>query len=228
MKDYRDKEMRYLLVVYILLLLIWCTATFDRLPNTFENNLGSILKTLEGVVISGVLSLVTFLCDSLITSYQKDKLVGLFFIPRPGNTIFSRIATGKVIDDRFTSSEAITLYSYIIDGLPLQEKEKRLYENSQWYKIYCKHQEKGAISQAQTDYLLCRDLYVETLVFIVLYIISLIVFSSVVFFSWKFIITVILMAIVTNFATHKKMNRFVNNVIAIDIAADESKKIVTK
>ena len=109
--------------------------------------------------------------------------------------------------------------------IPIEKKTRHVYENSQWYKIYCRYQEKGAVSQAQKDYLLCRDLFIGTIAFTGLYLISIIVFRGIVYFSIKFLITLITMAIITNIATHKKMVRFVSNVIALDIACSRYEKV---
>lgn len=79
MKDYRTKEMKYLLIVYFLLFLLWCTSIFDQIPEAIESNHKNIVTIAEGVTISGVLSLIAFLGDSLISSNLKDKLVGFLF-----------------------------------------------------------------------------------------------------------------------------------------------------
>jgi len=214
--------MKYLLLTYFLLFLLWCTPIFEQIPETIENNYKNIISIAEGVTISGILSLITFLGDSLISSNLKDKLVGLFFIPRSGQTIFTRISNKKVNDDRFLSSDAVSRYSEIIENRPAQKKERLCYENTYWYKIYSEHKKEGAITQAQTDYLLCRDLFIETLEFLVLYIISLFIFNGTVHFSWHFILTLLVMAAIANMSTHVKMNRFVNTVIAVDISKTQN------
>lgn len=222
MKDYRSKEMKTLLLAYFLLFLLWCTPIFSQIPETTENNYKTIISIMEGVTISGVLSLITFLGDSLISSNLKDKLVGLFFIPRSGQTIFSRISNKAVNDDRFLISDAISRYSGIIENRPSQKKNKFYYENSNWYKIYSEYKKEEAIMQAQTDYLLCRDLYIETIEFLVLYTSSLFLFNGTVLFSWRFILALLVMAIITNISTHIKMNRFVNTAIAIDLSKTQN------
>lgn len=215
--------MKYLLITYVLLFLFWCTGIFSEVSITVDKDWSAILSVIEGIVVSGVLSLITFIADSLISSGHKDRLVGLFFIPRSGSTIFTRILNEKIVDDRFTKSEAKERYAEIINNLPSEKKEKYAYENSQWYKIYYQYKDNGSIIQAQKDYLLCRDLFIETIVFIALYLISIIVFNKTVLFSKEFIITLAIIAFITNISTHKKMNRFANNVIASDIASEKGK-----
>lgn len=93
---------------------------------------------LESVLISAVLSSATLLWDCLIGSKLKDKLVGLGFIPRPGETIFTRIKENKLSDDRFQLYDAASLYSDIICNLPNNKKDRQKFENKMWYKIYLK------------------------------------------------------------------------------------------
>ena len=198
----------------MLLFLYWCVD----ISNISINSLGYIFTAIEGVLISGVLSLFVFIGDSLFSSDLKDHLVGLLFIPRPGNTIFTRIKEKRIKDSRFTIPEAIEKYTDIIQNLPNEKIDRYHYENSQWYKIYSKYTEKGSIKQAQKDYLLCRDLFIETILFVILYIIAVFVFTDRITFSVQFTTMLIFMAVITNIAAHIKMNRFVNNVIATDIA----------
>jgi len=214
--------MKFLLLAYFLLFLLWATPTFSQIPEAAKNNFNTIIAIMEGVTISGVLSIITFLGDSLISNNIKDKLVGLFFIPRPGETIFSRISNKTIRDDRFLISEAISHYSDIIENRPLQIRDEPYYENASWYKIYIEYKKEEAVMQAQTDYLLCRDLYIETLGFLVLYASSLFLFNGFVIFSWRFTLTLFVMAVITNISAQTKMNRFVNTVIAIDLSKTQS------
>ncbi len=220
MKDYREKEMKYLSLILAFLFLLWCTPAFScSLDAT------NIVTMLKSIIVSSILSLTVFLCDCLINNNIKDKLVGLFFIPRPGNTIFTRIASNSIADDRFLTSDAKIIYNTIISGIPQEKDEKHKYENANWYQIYLCHQEKGQVIQCQKDSLLCRDLFIETISFIVIYGFLILLFYGMVKFSVTFIGILILMAIITNIATHIKMDRFVNTVIAVDIASikNESK-----
>lgn len=219
MKDYRDKEMKNLMYILFFLFLIWCTPILEQVKATEEqSNYGVLASALESAVISGVLSCATFLCDCLVSSRLKDKLVGLFFIPRAGETVFSRIRSRELKDDRFLISDAATAYEEIIQKLPVDKEICRSYENKKWYRIYQKYQEKGQVSQCQKDYLMCRDLYIEVLAFLAMYILALLVFPSTVVFSKKFVVMSILLAVAFNYCTHLKMNRFVNTVIAVDLA----------
>lgn len=226
MKEYRDKELKYLLYLLVFLFLIWCTPLMQIDVMTKESGIYKTISELIGsVLVSGTLSLSVFLFDCLIDSKIKDKLVGLFFIPRSGETIFERIKYSKFKDDRFLIKDAQVKYKDILKNLPncrklkcKRRKEYRKLQNSIWYKIYQKHQEKGQVYQSHKDYLLCRDIFVETLFFLLVYIISIFLFTDFILFSKKFLIILVFIIIVSNIATHIKMNRFVNTVIAVDVA----------
>ncbi|KAF5065300.1 hypothetical protein DSECCO2_275610 [anaerobic digester metagenome] len=218
MKDYREKEIKYLYICYMLLFLYWSTNAFSVLAQSIAEGWDRLFSIVDVVAIASIVSLLSFVLDSIISSNTKDKLVGLLFIPRAGATFFSRLTKGEVVDDRFLKEEAEARYAEIITALPKNKKEKLIFENAQWYKIYMKYQEKGSVAQAQKDYLLCRDLFVDTIAFMVMYLLSVVVFGNIVRFSTDFLVSMLTVATLTNIATHKKMNRFVNNVIAIDIA----------
>jgi len=219
MKDYRDKELKYLMIILILLFVVLCTPIKEL--NITDIELHKSLTTIfSSIVVSSILSLSTFICDCLINTNTKNKLVGLFFIPKAGETIFSRINEYSVKDDRFLNSEAKAKYEEIISNIPQNKKERYEYENSNWYKIYKKYQEKGQVSQSQKDYLTCRDLFIETILFLVLYFLSLIFYSEFVVFSSKYLLIIISIAVFTNVSTHVKMHRFVNTVIALDVAGN--------
>lgn len=216
MKDYRDKELKYLMIILILLFVVLCTPIKDL--NITDMELHKSLTTIfSSIVVSSILSLATFICDCLISTNLKNKMVGLFFMHRSGETIFTRINKCSVKDDRFLNSEAKAKYEEIISNIPQNKNDRYEYENSNWYKIYKKHQDKGQVSQSQKDYLTCRDLFIETILFLVLYFLSLVFYSEFVMFSFKYLLVIILIAIVTNISTHVKMNRFVNTVIALDV-----------
>lgn len=226
MKEYREKEQKYLLLIYILLLVLFCTKGVMNIQQYIEMRLGTILAVFGNIAIASILSLLVFVLDSLISSSLKDNLVGFFFIPNAGYTIFSILRKRKNIDDRFTVEDALARYEPIISRLSSDKKANHAFENAQWYKIYCKYQEKGAVIQTQRDYLLCRDLYIETILFMALYLLTTLCLSHWISFSIRFLSILISFAIITNIATHKKMDRFVKTVIALDIAlVDKTQKV---
>jgi len=138
MKDYREKELKYLLLLYISLFLIWCTPILEAIVDDERNSYELVVSGLECVLISGAVSLTSFLLDCILSSRLKDKFVGLLFIPRSGETIFSRIYKNQVSDNRFLTEVAKEYYTPILESLPHDVKKRRLYENAKWYSIYSK------------------------------------------------------------------------------------------
>ena len=218
MKSYRDKELKNLTLMLVFLFLLMCTSVITDLALAENKSMFTMLgSVLESVIISCVVSNFVLICDCIIGSKAKDKLVGLFFIPRAGETIFSRIQKESIRDDRFLISDAKIKYESIITGIPKPRKQKKQYENAHWYRIYLKYQDKGQVSQSHHDYLMCRDLYIGTIGFLCAYLLSWILFPTIVSWSCQFILITIVLAAVFNLCTQLKMNRFVNTVIAVDI-----------
>ena len=223
MKDYRDKEIKNLMFLLLFLFLIWCTPIFNDIDVT-QDTYHVLLNTIESLFVSASLSSAAILFDCLVSSDLKDNLVGLFFIPRSGETIFSDIKSGKLKDKRFLTSDAVSSYTDIIQSLPDNQAERRRVENAAWYRLYLRYQEKGQVIQCQRDYLMCRDLYIETLAFLVVYLLAICIFPSVISSSCKFFMTEIALSIAFNICTHLKMKRFVTTVIAVDIANQQNDK----
>lgn len=229
MKEYRNKEMKTLMVIFFFLCLLLCTPILEKADFTSnEPPYFKLLAIIESSIISGLLSMATFLSDSLISSRLKDALVGLFIIPKSGETVFSDLKADKISDDRFQNTDAALKYAEIIRDLPQDKKKRKKFENSSWYKIYIKYQEQPQVFQGQKDYLMCRDFYVETIMFYIFYLVSLVFFPKLFTFSWKFTLLLIIIAFLFCISTHNKMKRFVYTVIALDLAKgkemDDSRK----
>ena len=217
MKEYRNKELKYLVYAYIFIFLLLCTSIVDSVTMTIQQGLENVSVILECSIISGFIASCIFIFDCVISVNLKNKLVCLLFLPMKGETIFSRINNNKIKDKRFNLNEAQNKYGDIISGIPSSKGKKYEYENNHFYKIYNKYKEDKAVEQSLRDYLLCRDMFSITAVFILIYVASLILFCNIVVFSLKFIAVILFFAVITNIATHVKMDRYVNTVIAKDI-----------
>lgn len=220
-KDYRDKELKYLLIANAILF-VFCTKYGGQLESF--NLQGDYIKFIADIVgttlVSGVFSLIAYIFDSIYSSDLKDMLLDFGFSKKPGYTIFTRISDNKIKDDRFTNAQVKEKYQNILQGLPSDKKEKQKYENSAWYLIYNKYRDSTMIQASQRDFLLCRDLYISTITFLILYLIGLL--SGLASFSIEYILYLLILSTVLNIAAHTKASRFVNNAIAIDIATKES------
>ena len=217
MKNYRDNELKCLLIVLSALILMFGT---ELLSGDVDG--GGIITIAGSVLFTSVISLSAFLLDCSVGTQLKNKLVGLFFIRLPGEKVFSRIKNDRIKDARFLLSDAKERYFSIIEKIPDGESKYK-YENAKWYRIYKKYENDGSITQSQRDYLACRDMFVTTVSFTLLYIVACTT-SVLVIFSWKLILVLGAILVLTNIAAHVKMNRFVNAVIATDIA----KKLINK
>lgn len=95
MKDYRDKEIKNLMFLLLFLFLLWCTPIFNDI-DVAQGTYHVWLNAMESLLVSATLSSTAILFDCLVSSELKDALIGLFFIPRSGETIFSDIKDGKI------------------------------------------------------------------------------------------------------------------------------------
>lgn len=221
LKDYRENELKqYVIANALVFLLVHGFIDFANAEN---------IKLVQGIVslvgttlLASIMYIFTILVDSVIDDKIKNKIVNLYFMKLPGEYIFTEIKN-KNKDIRFTTDKALQKYSHIYSEIPINLDERKKYENSQWYKIYNRYREAPMVFMSNRNYLLMRDMYVSTMVILVLY------FIACFFFKWltykkRFIIYLLGILIITNVATHIKAKRFVYNVIALDISKEEEKK----
>ncbi|MDR1400355.1 MAG: hypothetical protein LBJ41_10570, partial [Treponema sp.] len=212
LKDYREKELRYYTMANILILLLLLGNFQFQADVSTINAFNIIINVLEMVFISGVIFVFTFLADSLFPSELKQKSISRRV---PGETIFSKIKE-KNTDKRFTWEQAKEIYKSVYNNLPENKKERYMYENSEWYKIYNKHRDNMMIKVSNRDFLLCRDIYFATIVTMILYLVLAFIFK-VIIFDCRYIGYLICMLIISNVGTRNKAKRFVYNVISYDI-----------
>lgn len=214
MKDYREKELKWYIIAYLLLLI--GIRNFESMPTDNTAWLNGIESLLSSALLGGVVCVLSFVFDCLYTSEEKEFLLFLRFTTMPGKTIFTRIAQGKAKDIRFENSTAQERYQEIIGNLPPDKKEKRNYENAKWYALSLEHEENPRVSNAHRDFLLCRDLYITTITMLILTGAGM--FAKIIQFDWIPIIYLAALLLLTNLAAHAKAHRFVNSVIAVDLS----------
>ena len=110
-----------------------------------------------------------------------------------------------------------------------EEDENKMSENTKESELKGKRSltlyQPLAISHATRtcrDYLLCRDLYISTIIIIICYVISCSILSV---FYWNIesVVYLICMLLVTNISAHIKGRRFAINVVAYDLHTDNTK-----
>ena len=132
----------------------------------------------------------------------------------PGCTIFTKIKS-KNIDNRFSYQNLAKKYPELYDKLPSDKKERLRYENEKWNAIYNQYRDVSMIHFSNRDWLLCRDVYVSTLVIIGFY--TIVAMMRLVEFNCQYLLFIIVLAVITNIGANRKAVRFAYNVIAYDV-----------
>lgn len=213
-KDYREKELKTLVIANILVILcLNGLITFDGILE--EKNYMKLLITIinSGLFASIIYTLVT-VCDCMISSGLKRYIV-FWWCPMSGETVFSDIKIDAK-DGRFTSAEAIESYEDIYNNLPSEKKVCRQYENSKWHDLLRQHESETKVLITHRDYLMCRDMATVTVLMIVVYIILSSVMKLITF-NKKAVIYLSAVYLVCMIATRVKSKRFVKTVIACDL-----------
>lgn len=215
-KDYREKEQKMYIVANIFVLIL--LSSLDDTLN-YQMPWSDILaKLVDTSLLSSTIYIFAFLADALFSSGAKMRLLYLAG-HLPGETIFSKLKR-KNTDLRFSTEHLLEKYKKIYDSMPTDNEKKYRYENDQWYRIYNRYRDVPMIFVSNRDYLLCRDLYISTIIIFACYVISC-SFLSV--FNWNIeaVLYLIFMILITNISAHFKGKRFVINVLAYDLHTDD-------
>ena len=216
LKLYRTNELKWYLLANVLLLLL-----------SSSNNIIARLFTAEGIAWEAVSAflqtallstfsyVIVFILDSLPSTELKDKIVFLWN-KKPSHTIFTTIEK-KCKDDRFTCEQIKAKHSEAFQPSNANS------QTSLWYAIYSKHRGVSMIHASNRDYLLARDLCVQTVLLFLVYL-FLCAISKELSYSLLYIGYLIGMYILTNLATRNKARRFAFNVLAYDISIKEEPK----
>jgi len=170
------------------------------------------IELIDKALLYSAIYVFSFLADSLFTGELKMRLL-YFGKSSPGEEAFSYLKNGNG-DHRFSTQRLFERYNVIYENIPKDEKARRAYENDHWYQIYNRYRDVSMIYNSNRDYLLCRDLYISTLIIVICYSISCCVLSL---FSYECIFYLLAMIIGTNVASRVKGRRLINNVIAYDL-----------
>ena len=169
-KDYRENELKqYVVATSLLFLLLHGFIDFSNPQNI--DYIKGIVSFIGTSILTSVIYIFTLVIDGVMDDKLKNVIVNLWFMKLPGEYIFTEIKA-KNKDIRFTTEEALQRFSAIYSNIPTNDRKKRIYENSQWYKIYSKHRENPVIFISNRNYLLMRDMYISTFVILMLYIMA--------------------------------------------------------
>lgn len=171
--------------------------------------------------------------DCLIPYQLKDWLIypriGRFGISRPGSTIFSDLRSGRVSDCRFSASDALEIYSSIIDRLEtIDDQDIALrFQNAQWYRLYRKHAQLESVQSANRAFLYGRDLCALPATLSLLMAAAnclTLCAGGYVLFARGSIVVCVAFALVGSISARLKGKRLVTSVIACDVSETISKE----
>lgn len=216
-KGYRTKELPYYLTGNLLMLAI-TTGTTDTVismvqaaPESFSALIAALI---DACVPLSVLYIYALLLDFLVPSDLKMRLT-FAFSGLPGENVFDLVLAGK--GDRFAADKAKDVYGDLYGGFPAGKAERKKAQNDAWYFLYKRHEFVPSIFRAQSDFLLCRDMFSMTLCLTV----ACLLFVCLGIFGintlrvpgqfWLFLFVEI---IATNIAARVRGRRFAMNVIA--------------
>ena len=215
LKEYRDNELKWFLAANILLMLISSNIIFGRDNNELTSWIENLGKIIDIAIFSVTSYVFTFVLDSIIPSRIKTLLLFLWK-KQPSCTIFTQIQK-KCEDDRFTAADAPKQYHAIY--LKLQQEDKPFSDQTPlWYRIYNKHRDNAIVFGSNKDYLLLRDLYAQTIVLLIVYI-MLLLLTGIVVFSRSYFVYLLIAIAALNIAARNQGRRMVYNVLAVDINA---------
>jgi hypothetical protein len=222
-KDYREKELKAFVIANILVLFyLTGIITFDGIVEN-DSYMQLFITIINSGLFSSIIYAMVMVLDSIISDKIK-KIIIFWWMPMPGETIFSNIRINTK-DNRFTVEEATTAYREIYDNMPLgkdKKKNRRNYENSKWYGLLCQHESEIKVMVIHRDFLMCRDMAVSAIMMILVYL-GLSVPMQLIIFDRKAIIYLFVMYMVCMVASRVKSKRFVKTVIACDLHPKKDK-----
>ena len=224
LKDYREKELSLYIVANIIIFLV-----VHKFISINTDDTSKTVGILSQIFVASIFSVIAFsftlVVECLFTSGFKTNLLYLFsffgLLYMPGYTIFTHIKNNNP-DNRFSYMKVMEKHPEVYANLPSDKKERMRYENENWNVIYNQYRDVSMIHFSNRDWLLCRDIYISTLVFIGYYII--LTMMKLVEINWQYLVFLLILAAVTNFGTNRKAVRFAYNVIAYDVSKPQNKE----
>lgn len=137
----------------------------------------------------------------------------------PGETVFLDLSK-TCSDIRFTSKDFEKKYQAIIDEVRDANTHNvniNLFQNKKWYNIYSEHRSEKMILISNREFLLCRDMYIITIVSLIIYCVFSLLLRHEGLFLIEYLVYLISMSVITNLSSRQKAKRLVYNVIAVDL-----------
>ena len=220
-RDYREKELVWFIIAYLLLLAGLSLPSDIITCKDLITIISEVREWINSILIAGVITSLSFVFLNVFPQGSMEWLVFFSKNKIPGKVIFSRIKNDSVNDMRFDNNEAAERYKNIINNMPDDKKKARKYENRNWYNLYNEHIDDNRVIQTNRDNLLSRDLYIVTVIMTVSTMLAFIFRLS--HFHWVIVGYLLLMLVTTNIVARVGARRLVQTVIAVDLSKNRQK-----
>lgn len=219
MKSYREKDLKNYVIANILVYILLNNGFFEMPDTEMASSLKFLAELLNLTVVSSSFYIFVFVLDSVYSGDLKRRLVYLG-TAEPGQVIFDKILISNI---RFSGQDAETCYSEIYKHMPSKKKEKRAYQNQNWYRIYHQYKTIEMVSVTAKDFRLCRDMFISTINTLFVYGVLCFITDEV-SFDWCYTGFLCAMLVISNIAARKKGEKWVYNAIAHDISENKKRQ----
>ena len=214
-KDYKYKELKQYVLAYLLITI--ASVGFYTKANVETANLLSSLFNMVAIdVLLGAICTLVFVLNELWSDKTKTKIV---YREMPSDTVFSKIASGKIDATGFDLIKAQSMYSHLSDTTANRQ-------TSEWNGLLKKSRDagRGNVIEAERLQLMTRDICMSTVSLLIMTFIVLIVLIIISSNAWNPIkmlgipiAYLIAMLFLTRVAARSRANRFVALVVKNDV-----------
>ena len=216
-KDYREKELRQYILAYLLIAIAsvgFQTATGLKLlvSESETSVMISIMQMIMTDIFLGAICIIVIIFNEIWPDRAKTRLV---YWKMPSETIFSRIANGKIDSTGFDIDKARVIFAHLFSASAAKQ-------TAEWSSILRKCREAGRsnVVDAQRMQLMTRDICLSTFSLLILNIIAVVTLTIINNDSCTSIkmlglpiAYLVAMLIVTIVAARNRAHRLVNLVI---------------
>lgn len=221
-KDYKNKELKQFVMAYFLV----AVAAVGFYALSSVKVVGVLSALFEMVTIDifvGAISILVIILNELWSDKAKTKIV---YKSMPSDSVFSKIATGKVDATGFDLEKAKTMYSHLAEASANRQ-------TAEWNSMLKKSRDEqlGNVVEAERMQLMTRDMCISTVSLLIMNLVALLLLTIVLgnfcgavkIFSIP-LIYLIVMFFITRGAARNRAGRFVMLVIKNDVQRELSKK----
>jgi len=231
-KDYREKELRQYVLAYLLIAIasvgFQTIAEFQTLAVSSETSIMvSIFKMIMTDIFLGAICVLVLILNEVWPDRAKAMIV---YWKMPSDTIFSRIACGKIDATGYDLDEAKNLYAHLCSA-PADK------QTSEWGRLLRKYKDAGSgnVMGAQRMQLMTRDICLSTVTLLILNVFAVVVLAIVnngICNSLNMlglpIVYLLAMLIVTKLAARNRAHRLVNLVIKNSVQDNQDNQVCDK